>query len=105
MGRWAQRRRSGGGSSLAPPLIQMIEALNDGITLSIEYSGAVTAGDFDTAAFHVQPSDDQPDEIEQNGANGLNLNFSGDISGQTLLEYSGVTAGVLSPQAIGLTPI
>lgn len=105
MGRWAQRRRSGGGPPPPAAIVQMILAENDGGSVFVDYSGNVTASTFLTTDFHTQTSDTEPDEIVQDGANGLRLNFNGDISGDTLLEYSGTTSGVLSPQAIELTPI
>jgi hypothetical protein len=103
MGRYAQRRRSGGGPPGAPPLIEMILATVDGTEVAVDYSGPVTAGDFELTDFLFADGAVNPTVIAQSDTEQLSLTTAAPISADTDLTYSGDAPGILTPQTITLT--
>lgn len=102
MGRYAQRRRSGGGPPGAPPLIQMTEGIVDGSEVAVVYDGDVTAGDFELTDFLFSDGAQNPTSIAQNASNELLLELLTTVD-EGDLTYSGDVSGVLTPQTIELT--
>jgi hypothetical protein len=70
---------------------------------NIVYSGGVDANDFALGDFFSQPSNQNPSSISQDGPEGLQLMFSGDVSADTSIDYTGSAPGVLSPDTIAIT--
>jgi len=103
MGRWAQRRRGGGGATHTP-LVQMVSATAIGaFNIDVAYTGNITAAAFAVTAFATIPSVHQPTLIAQDGPTGLNLTFADNISAETDLEFTNGVSGVLSPDAQPIT--
>lgn len=101
MGRWAQRSIRGGGSQQSTAIIQINAAIQiSGLLTILYYSGDVTASEFDTAAFESLASHNQPDTITQGDSEQLQLTWGADTTGDTDIEYTGNTPGVLTPQTI-----
>jgi hypothetical protein len=98
VGRWAQRRRCGGGESIN----FMTEALSENAEdMLITYLLPVTVADFDRLDFKDN-ADEFPDEIHQVSANQLRgIWFASHANGT--LTYSGDVPRVLNPQTIAIT--
>ena len=100
MGRWSQRRRSGGGPPTA--LIEMTQVnvflFND---LDVDYSGQVDANDLDPGAFQSAPSDEFGQTAVNQTSTQVRIHFAAPINADDTLTYTGVTPGILTPQVIG----
>lgn len=104
MGRWAQRRISGGGPPATPTIVQMISAAFDGLTLVVvTYDGPVTASDFEATDFETHIGGLQPEAVNQMSATELQLDFGVVVTTEAELEYSGDVPNVLTPQTIEIT--
>lgn len=104
MGRWAQRRRAGGGPNLDVE-ISMISAETGGSLeeILITYSSDVTAGNFDAGDFTSLPSNETGDNLAQGGSDQLIVAFLNPVDTDTSLNYAGSSPGIQSPQTIART--
>lgn len=101
MGRWAQRRRAGGGPTFPPVLISITLVVVDGANeLVVTYSGNVDPGDFSNSDFITDSSLAVPTSITDLDTNILLLTFGVDVSDSQNLVYSGNVSGVLTPQSV-----
>lgn len=101
MGRWSQRRRAGGGPPGISGLIEITLATQTAANeLTLDYSGDVTAGDFNTADFTTFANNLSPDVINQTASNQLQLQFPVDVTGEGAIIYAGTTLNVLTPQTV-----
>lgn len=104
MGRFAQRKRTGGGPQLQVLPILLLEGfIVTSNEITAVFSGNVTDTDFDNAFFETQPDTFSPDSITQSAANELLLFFSEDITDQTHLSYVGTVPNIPQPQTVPLT--
>lgn len=101
MGRWAQRRRGGGGIRDINKMIAAEVTAPD--TELVTYAYAVSASALDATTFHSQPSNEEGIDVFQNGANGIRIVYGNDVSLDTFLSYTGSTPGILTPQQIAFT--
>lgn len=100
MGRWAQRRRAGGGS---PSLNSMIRAVQSGaFSLQVTYASDVSADDFTPGMFAEQTDDIVPVAVFQLSPNSLELNFSSELENASELIYIGNVLGTRTPQTIAI---
>jgi hypothetical protein len=98
MGRWAQRKRTGGG---APVLNYIIEATNfGGETAGAEYAYKVDANALSPAAFTSNPSGEIANTILQFDPRRIIIEFDIPQDADTTLVYSGTTPGIVTPQTI-----
>lgn len=96
MGRWAQRTRAGGGIN---ELNSILLATKSGsFSALLTYAFNIDATQLGLADFESELSSEQPDSINQIDNRSVELNFAGDISGDTQIVYSGATGGILTPQ-------
>lgn len=101
MGRWAQRRRGGGGPN---PLNQIISASIQGpVLIEAVYAAPVDGAGFDVAVFESDPSAEQSSSYSIGPSTTLQIFFDFSVIGDTSLTYSGTTPGILSPQTVPLT--
>lgn len=101
MGRWAQRRLSGGGT---PTLNHMTQATIDGTDfLRIDYASDIAPGDVNAAAYNTAPGGLTPTGIGQDTPLQLTLDFGENVTGQTTITYAGTTIGIRTPQTIPIT--
>lgn len=101
MGRWAQRSRGGGG--LNPPNYILTASIDDATTALLVYKTAVTATGLGNTAFISLPSGTTSIAVLQNGAEGAEVDFIGDISADETIRFNGPAANVLSPQTVTYT--
>jgi len=94
MGRWSQRRRTGGGVSLNF-ITSFAHFGTDFIDLG--YLTTVSAAAFNPNSFTVFGTD-SPLSVAQNGTDGLRLDFGFDVTAATDINYQGTVPSVLSPQ-------
>jgi hypothetical protein len=100
MGRWAQRKRAGGGPS-APSLTQIDTAtLASNTQADLFYNNSVTATDFDPATFTSSPSGVFGTAITQAGPNEFLIDLTGSAAGDDEIQYTGSVSGVLTPQSV-----
>ena len=102
MGRWAQRRHNGGGPPTSVVLAKMVTAQHGGDSTIVEvyYDRDVTAANFVGTEFTAQPDERVSITVSQLDANALEVEFAGDVTDQTSIEYSGSVEGVLSPDSV-----
>lgn len=107
MGRWAQRRRTGGGPAALTPstLGQLVLAERDADTVSVHavWSAPVTDTDFVGSDFETLPGNITIATITQDGANGLLLEFVAPVTLEATLSYTGSAPGIITPDSIALT--
>lgn len=98
MGRWAQRKRTGGG---APVLNYMVDAVKGTDFLSTaEYQNAVDATQLDDVTFVSTPSATPGLAVDQNGTHEIVITWDANTAGDTGITYTGVTPGIVTPQTI-----
>lgn len=101
MGRWAQRRRGGGGS---PTLNQMINVTRDGDEqMIVTYRNVVNVSDLQTSGFLANPGAVTPPGVTQLSPTQLTVDFEADTSAFTTLVYAPPTSGFVAPQQITIT--
>ncbi|HEX5219831.1 MAG TPA: hypothetical protein VFZ59_09710 [Verrucomicrobiae bacterium] len=104
MGRWSQRRLSGGGPPALAPSSSCIQitppAQGNGSHLTVIFAGDIDANDFNTSDWETTPGLFVPDDVTQGASNALELNFNDDIEGETSLNFNGAVTGVCSPQSV-----
>lgn len=97
MGRWAQRRRTGGGMSL--------NFMTDAVQFDVDkatatYLAPINAAFFTGTEFFTAPSNQTSTSVVQQTANKLTVDFPLEISDDDTLTYTGTVASVLNPQTI-----
>lgn len=105
MGRWAQRNRSGGGTSSTQARIILAEH-NGPTNIDLTYDQDVDAGDFDSASnFVANPSAEIGDLLSQLASNVISVIFLGSTLTDTTITFTGSPppSYVLSPQTIAVT--
>lgn len=104
MGRWAQRRRAGGGPGAAIAIIHLVAATVTGAaTMTATYSGPPDISGLDPTDFLAVINGENGDDIAALGGNQIQIHFAGSIFGETTLEYSGTTPGYLTPDSVAVT--
>lgn len=100
MGRWAQRRRTGGGAASQEDLIYMVTAtVTSSLVITVSYNKAVSSGDLDPTKF-VTNEVLVPDSVEQVDATTVEVVFLDNISATSFLTWSGIVTNVVTPQTI-----
>lgn len=101
MGRWSQRRRSGGGTGRTTQvLVELVSASKSGGAVAVgQWSAPIDVGDFSPGDFVSDPSQENGSSLAQSGANGIEVTFSGDVSADTEFQYTGDTPNVKTPDA------
>ena len=98
MGRYSQRKRSGGGP---PVLNHMTEAVDfDPAGITVTYSQPIDFSQLSPGAFASFPSSTSCIAITPLAAREAEYVFGFDIDTDTTLVYVGTTPGVLTPQTI-----
>lgn len=100
MGRWAQRRRAGGGPSTAPTQI-ILAQLSGTDFVELTYNRTVNVADFSELNFTTNTAVTAVG-VGQTATNKLIVDFGEDISGAGSLTYTGTTPAVISPQTIAI---
>ena len=103
MGRWAQRRHRGGGPPAASALNFITEAAVDADPQFASTSPThepVDALNFVATEFVSNPSGTVADDVQQDGANGVLVDFLISIATDTSITYNGGASGILTPQTI-----
>jgi len=102
MGRWAQRRRSGGSPS--PPLPAMIAAIiADDVILQVTYDGPVDASLLVPSAFQSEPSLETGVSVDALTSNIVQVTMTGIIAADVDLTYDGPRGYVQTPQTVAIT--
>lgn len=100
MGRYAQRRISGGGTR-AEDLNYMTAASKTGAAQGeFFYANDITKTGFDPGDFISRPSGNTSTTYVNDPTTGIIVNFSGSLTGDDHVDYVGNKGGVLSPQTI-----
>lgn len=98
MGRWAARRRTGGG----PPLLNYITRAQIGgpTTVTLTYAADVAAASLDPANFESSPSGASGIGLAQATARVLTLETNDPVDTDSDITYGGSTPGFLTPQNV-----
>jgi len=98
MGRWAQRRRTGGGPTQT---IVMVDAQITATTdARVRFSAAIDASQLVPGQFDSSPSVEVGDTISQISDREIEITFVSIIGGDTVLGYNGTNYPGLAPQTI-----
>lgn len=100
MGRWAQRKRSGGSApnAVADDTFIVGFHLAGSGSYEVVYNQEVTAGDFTATDFETHPSDETGLSVGQIAPNSLELTNDAMNNTDTSVTYSGPTPPANSPQ-------
>jgi len=100
MGRWAHRKRTGGGFPLQNFIIDATISNGPNGEGAFAYQFAIDAFAFDMATFESAPSGAVGQIAFQLGPRLLGIVFDGPITGDTSVTYTGSTPGFTTPQTI-----
>lgn len=102
MGRWAQRRHTGGGpSALTGTGLILVSVLLLGLDdLILTFNEPVDSGDFGASDFLTLTEGFEPVGISQNGSNGLFLNFNDELTDENALQWTPSIPGPATPQQV-----
>jgi len=100
MGRWAQRKRGGGGQISAYLNFLTAATIDSANFVSMDWFRPITASTLAANQFKTQPSGFVPFDVQQDGANGTLIEFIEDVSMETALHYDGDARANLSPQVV-----
>lgn len=104
MGRWAQRRRgSGGGGPNVAPLRMTTAIITGPLQVTVTYSGNVDSSLLDLTDYASDASGQVGDTAIQLAPDSFEISFTGDVSLDTNLTYSGSATDLLSPDTIFYT--
>jgi len=105
MGRWSHRKRMGGGPpTTAVGVTRMIQAIIDDVDISlVAYSTPVVNTAFTPSDFASLPSAETGSTVDQSAGTELRITWSGIITGDTSVQYSGTDPPALTPQTIAYT--
>jgi hypothetical protein len=105
MGRWAQRRLSGGagGQSIGVLAHIIAAAINDPVTAETIYNTSISDVGFGGGEFTSQPSGEVSTAVIESTPTSFLIAFPADISGDSSIEYNGSVPGFLSPDSKGYT--
>lgn len=106
MGRWAQRKRSGGGNlaPITPDLPQMVSASITGAnTARVFYSAPVNASEFGGGDHESISSHAITTNYIQNDDYSIDATFDDTITGDTSLEWHGTAPPLKTPDEIPYT--
>ena len=102
MGRWAQRKRTGGSPS--PPLNQLLSATITGAaTAEATYANPLDGAGFTPGDFQSSPSNETGTSIANVSANVIEVTFSGAIAGDVDFDFLGSRDGFVSPNSVAYT--
>lgn len=104
MGRYAQRRRSGGGTPALTPLASITSVETDGTDQIINWDRPVNAADFALTDFVYSDGFQNPLTIIQANPIRFDTTTAVGLSSGTLT-YAGDVPAVVSPQTIDITPL
>jgi len=101
MGRWAQRRRNGGG----PQTVKyMVEAtITSATTSEVRYNLPVVPSDFGIASFGSTPSGEIESSLAQVNATTIEITWGGPVTGDVNVEYTGTNFGFAQGQVLDYT--
>lgn len=102
MGRWAQRTRQGGSVNVFTSMQLAVVDGGSTDTLIITYTEGGNEALLSAADFEATPSGEVGTFQVVTGTNELTVQFSGDVSGDDDVTYSGNAVGFLTPQTIGI---
>jgi len=102
MGRWAQRKRAGGGGE-SLNYITNVHSVPGIDTLQVTYHAPVDPDALDPAAFQSIPSASFGQGKAPNSETQVEIFYGDDISADTTLDYDGTTPGLLTPQTVPFT--
>lgn len=98
MGRWAQRRRTGGGPTVFNYMLAIGHAGN--FDTLAEYAYNINSLTLSPAAFASIPSAHVPTGIVQSGVKRVDIQWADSQAAETGLTYSGTTPAIRTPQTI-----
>lgn len=96
MGRWAQRKRGGGGET-ALNVIRVAQIIPTQ-TIRLTYWKPVDASQFAAGAFDTLPDNITCAAVSQIGTYQVDLQMDDNVTDQDEVRYVGDTPGILSPQ-------
>lgn len=106
MGRWAQRKRSGGGNlaPITPTLGKMVSATITGAdTARVIYSVPINASEFTPTDFQSQASAALGLNMIQNDDYSVDITFDNPITGDATLGWNGTAPVLQSPDEVPYT--
>jgi hypothetical protein len=98
MGRWAQRKRSGGSPTSENFIISA--TITDPFTITATYQGPVDFNQFDPITFNTDPSAQSADSVDQISSRSILITFLNNLTGDTELLYNGEVPGITTPQTV-----
>jgi len=102
MGRWAQRRRSGGSPS-TPNNEILTAAITQSNVATLTYARVMDAGDLTASDFESNDSEETGTGFVQVSSNVVDLAFTGSIGADSSVTYTGTTPGFRTPQTVNYT--
>lgn len=98
MGRWAQRRRAGGGINQPITIISVSRQSN--VVLHVQFSSPVNYLAFANDAFTTSPGNIPSDAIGPVSADTIGVLFGSIITAETSVTYDDDVANVVSPETV-----
>lgn len=98
MGRFAQRRRAGGGGTVQNRIVSAV--LTAPTFCKLQYASNISISGLNASDFTSEPTNIDCNDVTQNGARGVVLEWDMAITGETGLTYSGARQDLVSPQTI-----
>lgn len=98
MGRWAQRRRAGGGPQTVNYIVQ-IDATGSPV-VTATYNANIDVGEFAAANFVRNDTAAPADSVSSAGPKLLEIEFTDPVNAATSITYTGTANNVRSPQTI-----
>lgn len=98
MGRWAQRRRTGGGPSILNYITDAVQ--QTATTIILTYAYPIDATELIPVDFESSPSGAIGDTITQLTNDTIQLDLDASSAGDDEIQYSGSTPGVRTPQQV-----
>jgi len=105
MGRWAQQHRRGGGGSNCLPFLYGNITNDASARVNFLVGAPIDAADFDATKFRLLRTGEIGDSVSQGDTNDINVdaaNWGGDIFPGDVIEYTGTTPFICTPQFIVL---
>lgn len=104
MGRWAQRRRGGGGTPAATELVSITQAqITASQEIEVTYSQDVSDADYNAGDYQSNTSGEIGSSLMNSASNRLTIFFASSVVGDTDVAYTGAATNTLTPQTVNYT--